>query len=160
MVEGNAKRASVAWRSVSTSTSTPSAWSCGSDVSTCGKAKGEEEDDGEEGDGREARGHMSSSPGGVVVVGGTGWSVQDQLVENGVCDDGGGSAWASHSDSAWRDIASRRCLRMRAAARADEGKVGVSGEDEDEEEDSEEKELEDIVWRVGRLVVREEMVVF
>jgi hypothetical protein len=49
---------------------------------------------------------------------------------------------------------------MRAAARADEGKVGVSGEDEDEEEDSEEKELEDIVWRVGRLVVREEMVVF
>ena len=153
VVEGNAKRASVAWRSVSTSTSTPSAWSGGSDdVSRCGKAKGDDDDDddGEEGDGREARGHTSSSPGGVtVVVGGTGWSVQDQLVENSVWDDGGG-AGASHSDSAWRDIASRRCLRMRAAAKAaDEGKVAVLGEDEDDEEDSEEKELEDIVWRVG-----------
>ena len=41
---------------------------------------------------------------------------------------------------------------MRAAARAlraDDGKVVVSGEEE-EEEDSEEKELEDIVWGVGR----------
>ena len=141
VVEGNAKRASVAWSSVSTSPS--SAWSGG--VSTCGKAR-EEKDGGEEGDGREARGHMSSSPGGgvTVVVGGTGWSVQDQLVENSVCDDGGGT-WASHSDSACRDIASLRCLRMRAAARADEGKAAVLGEEEDEEE-SEEKELEDIVW--------------
>jgi hypothetical protein len=43
---------------------------------------------------------------------------------------------------------------MRAAARADEGKVVVLGEDEDEEsEESEEKELEDIVWRVGRVGV-------
>jgi hypothetical protein len=112
-------------------------------VSTCGKAKEE--------DGREAKGQMSSSPGGGgetgVIVGGTGWPVQDQPVENGVCDDGG--AWASHSDSAWRDIASRRCLRMRAAAKADEGKVVVFGDSEDSE-DSEEKELlEDILWRVG-----------
>jgi len=140
VVEGNAKRASVAWRSVSTSPS--SVWSGGDDVSTCGKAnaKDEEEED-ERGDGWEARGQMSSSPGGGgtlgVVVGGTGWSDQNQPVENGV------DAGASHSDSAWRDIASRRCLRMRAAARTDEGKVVVFGE---EEEDSEEKELEDILW--------------
>jgi hypothetical protein len=68
VVEGNAKRASVAWSSVSTWPSSSPAWSGGSDVSTCGKAK--------EGDGREARGQMSSSPrgggGGTVVVGGTG----------------------------------------------------------------------------------------
>ena len=58
-------------------------------MSTCGKANEGEE----EGDEREARGQMSSSPGGGggmgVVVGGTGWPVQDQPVENGVCDDGG-----------------------------------------------------------------------
>jgi hypothetical protein len=39
---------------------------------------------------------------------------------------------------------------MRAASRADEGKVVVLGEDEESEE-SEEKELEDIVWGVGRV---------
>jgi hypothetical protein len=38
---------------------------------------------------------------------------------------------------------------MRAAARADEGKVVMLGEED--EEDSEEKELEDILWRVGRV---------
>ena len=95
---------------------------------------------------------MSWSPGGggggtAEVVGGTGWPVQDQPVENGVCDDDG--AWASHSDSSWRDIASRRCLRMRAAAKADEGKVVVFGEEEDEEESEEKELLEDILWRVG-----------
>jgi hypothetical protein len=44
-------------------------------VSTCGKAKEEDEDEVEEGDGRDARGQMSSLPGGGgtgVVVGGTG----------------------------------------------------------------------------------------
>lgn len=86
VVEGNAKRASVAWSSVSTSPSPSSAWLGGSDVSTCEKAKEE--------DGREARGQISWSPGGGsgagVVVGGTRLlSVQDQPVENGVCDDGG-----------------------------------------------------------------------
>ncbi len=83
----------------------------------------------------------------MVVVGGTGWSpVHVQPVENGDCVVGGGSG-ASHSDSAWRDMASRRCLRMRAAAaRADEGKVVVLGVEEGAEpaEESEEKELEDI----------------
>ena len=113
------------------------------------KAKEDDDDDERgEGDGREAKGQMSSLPGGgtgVVVVSGTGWPVQDQPVENGV-DVGGG---ASHSDSAWSDIASRRCLRMRpaASASADEGKVVVSGEEEEDSEESEEKELEDIVWR-------------
>ena len=108
-------------------------------MSTCGKVK----EGDEEGIGREASGQMSWSPpggggtSGVAVGGGTGLSDQDQLVENGVCD-----GWASHSDSAWRDIASRRYLRMRAAAKADEGKVVVSGEEEEDEE----KELEDIVW--------------
>lgn len=57
-------------------------------MSTCGKVK--EEGGDEEGSGREARGQMSWSPGGggtpSVVVGGTGLSDQDQLVENGVCD--------------------------------------------------------------------------
>ena len=43
---------------------------------------------------------------------------------------------------------------MRDAARADEGKVVVSGEDS--EEDEEEKELEDMVKAKGGLVVREE----
>lgn len=61
-------------------------------MSTCGKAKEEgDEEKEEEGDGREARGQMSSLPGGGgtgVVVGGTGWSVQDQPVENGVCAGG------------------------------------------------------------------------
>jgi hypothetical protein len=33
-----------------------------------------------------------------------------------------------------------------AAARADEGKVVVFGEEEEDSEDSEEKELEDILW--------------
>jgi hypothetical protein len=55
---------------------------------------------------------------------------------------------------------------MRAAARPDEGKVVMMlGEDEDEEEKEEkEQEIEDILWRVGRvggrLVVREELVEF
>jgi len=79
---------------------------------------------------------MSSSPGGGetgVVVGGR--PVQDQPVENGA------GVGATHSESAWRNSASRRCLRMRAAAKADEGKVVVVGDEEDEEE----RELEDIV---------------
>jgi hypothetical protein len=42
---------------------------------------------------------------------------------------------------------------MRAAARADEGKVVMMLGEEEDEEDSEEKELEieDILWRVGRV---------
>jgi hypothetical protein len=91
-------------------------------------------------------------------MGGTGWPVQVQPVENGVSvvvdgggGGGGGGGWAeeaaSHSDSAWRDMASRRCLRMcAAAARADEGKAVEEEEDEDE---SEEKELEDMLERWG-----------
>jgi hypothetical protein len=42
---------------------------------------------------------------------------------------------------------------MRAAARADEGKVGVSG-DEEESEESEENELGDMVGRERWLVVK------
>jgi hypothetical protein len=125
--------------------------------------KGENDDDD---DGREARGQTSWSPvtvGGalvrvvVVAVGGTGLPDQDQPVENGA------GAGASHSDSAWNDIASRRCLRMRPAAnaRAAEGKgkvVVVCGDSEEDSEDSEEKELlEDIVyWRVVRGELNEE----
>ena len=66
-----------------------------------------------------------------------GLEVQVQPVWNGDGAVVGGGA--SHSDSTWRDMALRRCLRMRAAARADEGKlVSVSVEEEDE------MELEDI----------------
>ena len=140
-----------------------SAWS-GGERSVCGNAKEKDE----EGVGEDARGQISTSPRGAigwgVVVGGGMGLVQDQLVENGVCVVvvvvvvGVG---VSHSDSAWWAIAFRRCLRMRDAARADEGKVVVSGEDS--EEDEEEKELEDIVkwWgrggRGGEFVVREEV---
>ena len=143
--EGNAKRASVAWRSSLSS----SAWS-GIDAS---REKGEGKEVG-------ARGHMSSSGGGVtMVVGGQMLSVQDQDQDGVwavVVAVGGGAAEASHSDSAWRDMALRRCLRMRAAAasRADEGKEVFVSEDEEEEEENEEDEVEDMVcgwgenWRV------------
>ena len=105
MGEGNAKRASVAWSSLSTSSSS------GGDASTCEKAK--EKEGGDEDDGREDRGQMSSSLRGAsgtpgVAVGGRDgeWSVQDQPVVNGVCDVvivvvGDAAAGASHSDSAW-----------------------------------------------------------
>lgn len=74
-----------------------------------------------------------------------GLSVQVQPVGNG--DGAVVVGGASHSDSAWRDMALRRCLRMRAAARADEGKlVSVSVEEE------EEIELDDMVL-VRRVVV-------
>ena len=109
MGEGNAKRANVAWTSLSTLP--PSIWS-GDDASVCGNAKAKDE----EGDEKDARGQMSTSPRGGrgVVVGGGMGSVQDQLVENGVCEvvvGGGGDAAAaaadadivgvSHSNSAW-----------------------------------------------------------
>jgi hypothetical protein len=89
-----------------------------------GKGKGE----GDEG---KARGQMSCSSGGGGMV--VGWSVQvqPQLVGDVV---GGAGARASHSDSAWRDMAFRRCLRMRDAASAGEGKV-VSASVEDEEDE-------------------------
>ena len=112
--------------------SPPSTCWSGSDASTSGGAReGKGEVKGGEG---EARGQMSSSGGGRMVVG---LEVQVQPVWNGDSAVVGGGA--SHSDSTWRDMALRRCLRMRAAARADEGKlVSVSVEEEDE------MELEDI----------------
>lgn len=106
--------------------------SCCGGVGEKGDGVVEEEEGKGKGEGGEGkvRGQMSCSSGGGIVVG---WSVQvqPQLVGDVV---GGAGARASHSDSAWRDMAFRRCLRMRDAASADEGKV-VSASVEDEEDE-------------------------
>lgn len=86
-----------------------------------------------------ASGQMSSSvcQGGIDMVS---W----------VLVDGGGrvaNGEASQSDSAAREMASRRFLRWRDAATAGEGNGGEEKDDEDEEEDEEEvekSELEDM----------------
>ena len=108
-------------------------------ISCCGGARekgdgvveeGEGKGKGEGGEGK-VRGHMSCSSGGGGMVVGRSVQAQSQLVGDVVGDAG---ARASHSDSAWRDMAFRRRLRMRDAASADEGKV-VSASVEDEEDE-------------------------
>jgi len=80
-----------------------------------------------------ASGQMSSSvcQGGIVAVS---WGPMAAVVGD-----------ASQSDSTAREMASRRFLRWRDAAMAEEGNEGEEKDDEDEDEEEVEKsELEDM----------------
>lgn len=132
--EGKAKRANVACRS-----------------STSSSVGGTREKKVEGGSGMEdgASGQMSSSvcQGGIdalsVSWGPTGALLEVVLVLAVLVDGGGvGNGETSQSDSAAREMASRRFLRWREAAIAEDGNEGE--EKEEEVEEVEQSELEDM----------------
>ena len=141
--EGKVKRANVACRS-----------STSSSVGVVREKKVEGGSGMEDG----ASGQMSSSvcQGGIDALS-VSWGPTDAVVVVMVVDGGGvGNGEASQSDSAAREMASRRFLRWcDAAAMAEDGNEGEEKEEDEEEVD--ESELEDMFvvsfgdsWMGGR----------